>query len=162
MPSNLENQIKARRKRLADLDQERSELLDQLLRDVSTLVNQNSKSRRKELLHHPTKEVEFEPLNISRNWTAILTRLSGFRTFNASEVGLIVRTLRNEEATDEKRMRPQTLGNIRSQLSLLTKRNIIKRLGGGNYRLTEQTKKVLTAADNKPNLGQSRTTTPAQ
>ena len=34
----------------------------------------------------------------------------------------------------------QTRGGIRAQLSLLTKKKIIKRLGGGNYRVADDAK----------------------
>jgi len=143
MGSSLEAQIDDRRKRLIALERERAKLVDELLRDVSALARAKMRSRDNREAHAPDLEADPPPLRISRSWVCILKRLSGFRTFNASEVEIAVRALRAEEKNEDKKMRLQRPGSIRSQLTLLTRKGILKRLGGGNYRISDQVKKAI-------------------
>jgi hypothetical protein len=116
MASNLEAQIDDYRKRLIALDKERARLVDELFRDVATLAKTHANFHGGEI---------------------------DFSSFNASDVEIVVRAIRSDEENEEKKMRVQRAGNIRSQLSLLTRKGILKRRGGGNYYVTAQTKKLL-------------------
>jgi hypothetical protein len=138
MASNLEAQIDDYRKRLIALDKERARLVDELFRDVATLAKTHANFHGGEI-----EETGRTPLRVSRNWASILKRLSDFSSFNASDVEIVVRAIRSDEENEEKKMRVQRAGNIRSQLSLLTRKGILKRRGGGNYYVTAQTKKLL-------------------
>ena len=143
MASNLEAHIDDYRKRLIALDKERARLVDELFRDVARLAKTQADFHGGEI-----EEIGRPPLRVSRSWASILKRLSGFTSFNAGDVEIVVRALRSEEENEEKKMRFQKPGNIRSQLSLLTRKGILKRRGGGNYHVTAQTKKLLDLLGN--------------
>jgi hypothetical protein len=143
MASNLEAQIDDYRKRLIALDKKRARLVNELFRDIATLAKTQTDFHGGEI-----EEIGRTPLKVSRNWASILKRLSGFTSFNAGDVEIVVKALRSEEENEEKKMRVQRPGNIRSQLSLLTRKGILKRYGSGNYRVTAQAKKLFDLTGN--------------
>jgi hypothetical protein len=142
----LQQKIIERRQRLIALDRERSavqaelgvyeEMLANLPDDPTAAAEPTTDSS------HLDDRVK---LNITRAWVAILDRLAPFKHFNASEVMLVARELFKEKILSKE----QTKDGIRAQLSQYTKRGLIKRLGGGNYRLTEPTKASLILYSNR-------------
>jgi hypothetical protein len=87
------------------------------------------------------------PINsvrVSKTWAKILQRLSRYKRFRAADAVIEShRLLKNNQIG-----RPQTPGGARAQLSLLAKKGIVKRLGGGNYELTAQAKVRFDDGDN--------------
>ena len=72
-------------------------------------------------------------------WTLILTELISYRHFRANDVMRISLTLMKEGRI----LRDQSHASARAQLSHLTKKGVVNRLGGGNYRVSEGSKKYL-------------------
>ena len=72
-------------------------------------------------------------LNLSAEWAAILRRLADFTAFNSGDVEIAARELGFT----------QTGVNIRSQLSAYTEKDILRRLGLGQYCVSEATKLAL-------------------
>src|SRR5262245_11256614 len=146
MRDYLETQIAMRRQRLAALDHERSTVMAEIraYEDALAHVDEDatvaSGQTRKEASKRSSRLSNQESLNLSPTWIALLRRLASFKHFNASEVILVARELHKEQSA----IKEQSWSNVRSQLSIYTKRGIIMRLGGGNYRLSDKTKTALT------------------
>lgn len=129
--------IDEKRRRLADLDKDRLvELLagfwvtvENLLDDSAVTGNVRAKSK-------SSNNVD---IKLTNAWRAILLRLCGYNHFRATDVILISRELQSNGEIN----RVQTPGGARAQLCQLTKRQVIKRLGGGNYKVTDKTKATL-------------------
>ena len=143
MRAYLETQIASRRKRLAALDRERTELVGELVAYEDALAKSSDGSI-------DTTNVEAlieteQSLPVSRTWLTILSRLAEFAHFNANDVMLIARALHAED----KLPKPQTNDGVRAQFSIFTKKGIIKRRGGGNYQLTENTRALLETSVEK-------------
>lgn len=138
MSAYLEQQIATRRSRLATLDRQRATLLAELAAYEDALANLSDGSAHVVIPKSRSQQKRLLP--VSGAWRTILDHLVSFRHFNASDVKLIAQQL-HKEGTLKK---PQTNDGVRAQLSLYAKKQIIKRLGGGNYRLTDQTKAALT------------------
>jgi hypothetical protein len=130
MREYLEQQIAARRKRLSLLDQERSTVESELRAYEDALAQAGGNSVRD----------HSQCASLSRGWITILKSLVGFKHFNASEIVLAANRLFKEKALKKK----QTAGSARAQLSLLTKKGIINRRGGGNYSFSDEAKLWLT------------------
>lgn len=126
----LEQQIAARRERLIVLDRERSAIESELRAYEDTLVQAGGTL--------PSASAERRPkcASLSRAWVAILQQLLGYKHFNASDIVLVGNRLNKEKILNKK----QTPGSARAQLSLLTRKEIINRRGGGNYSFPEETK----------------------
>jgi hypothetical protein len=139
MRAYLEQKIVERRQRLAALDQERSVVAAELGVYEDMLFNLRDDAAASELINESHLDHRVN-LNITRAWVAILDRLATFKHFNASEVMLVARELFKEKIITKE----QTRDGIRAQLSQYAKKGLIRRLGGGNYRLTESTKASLT------------------
>ncbi len=135
MSDYLQMQIATRRNRLEALDRERAKLTAELAayEDALTSVGEGSLQIPKSHSH------QRRLLPIFGDWRAILENLVEFRHFNASDVKRVAKKL--FEAGKLKKA--QTSDLVRAQLSLYAKKHLIKRMGGGNYRLTEQTKVAL-------------------
>jgi hypothetical protein len=91
-------------------------------------------------------------LRVTKAWALILHRLSGYKHFRATDAVLVSR----EFYKDGKINRIQTGGSARAQLSLLTRKGIIKRLGGGNYLVPDAGKRALEQLRAEKRLGRSR------
>jgi hypothetical protein len=137
MRDYLETQIASRRKRLAALDRERATLVGELTAYEDALAKSTDGSIDLTEFREPTERNQSLP--VLRAWLVILQRMADFTHFNASEVMLVARTLYDEG----KLRKPQTNDGVRAQLSLYAKKGIIKRIGGGNYRLTHDTRATL-------------------
>src|SRR5262245_49519201 len=141
----LETQIAARRQRLAAVEHERSTLLAEIraYEDALAHATKGSTEGSPGSIRRATpKGPSQQGLNLSPTWTAILRRLADFKRFNAGEIMLVARELHKQQDA----IKEQSPANVRSQLSLYAKRGIIMRLGGGNYRLSDDTKTTLTAS----------------
>jgi hypothetical protein len=147
MRDYLEEQIASRRKRLAALDKERIALNGEIAAYADALAKALDGSIDQTKLASITAG---RPLPVSNAWRTILMRMATFAHFNSSEVMLAAQVL-NQEG---KLKKPQTWEGVRAQLSLYTRKGIVKRLGGGNYRLTDSTKMGLGLGA-KTSLGQS-------
>ena len=136
MPDRIDT-IDEKRRRLASLDKDRLvELLAGFWTTVEDLLGDaadGGQARTK------SKASNSAGIKLTKAWTAILRRLSSYDHFRASDVILISRDFEKTGEID----RIQTPGGARAQLCQLTKKGIIKRLGGGNYKVTEKTKAAL-------------------
>ncbi len=137
MTDYLQKQIDTRRSRIALLDKERVRLIAELNAYEDALANGASGSVQITSLGNRRQQQRL--LHVFGAWRAILDRLADFVRFNASDVKLVAQKL-YDDGTVKK---PPTSDGVRAQLSLYAKKGIVKRLGGGNYRLTEQTKAAL-------------------
>jgi hypothetical protein len=137
MRDYLETQIASRRERLAALDSERAKLVGELTAYQDALANSTDGSIDLTKLKEPAER--YQPLPVFQAWLIILQRMADYKHFNASEVMLVARTLYDEG----KLRKPQTNDGVRAQLSLYAKKGIIKRIGGGNYQLTDKSKTSL-------------------
>jgi len=143
----LETQIATRRQRLAALDKERAALVGELVAYEDVLANSENE---------PLSETAsggaplYHALPVSHAWRTILERMAAFRFFNAGDVELATRTLHN----DGKLKKPVTRDGVRAQLSIYTKKGILRRRGGGHYLLTDSTKAALEL-NAKTSLSQS-------
>jgi hypothetical protein len=146
MRDYLEDQIATRRRRLAALDGERAKLIGELAAYEDALTNASDRSIDFATLKKPTDGQK--SLSVSSAWRAILRRLANFKHFNASEVMLVARSLHADGILKKE----QTNDGVRAQLSLYTKKGLIKRLGGGNYHLTNQTRAALEVPSLTQNL----------
>jgi hypothetical protein len=137
MSDYLQRQIETRRSRIATLDRERVALVAELTAYEDALANAADGSIQSAIpkSHRPQHRL----LPVSRAWRLILHRLVDFRHFNGGDVKLVAQELYDESVL----RKPQTNDGVRAQLSLYARKGIIKRLGGGNYRLTEGTKAAL-------------------
>jgi hypothetical protein len=144
MREYLETQIGKRRQRLAAIDTERNQLSAELTALEAALEHSQDPANEADLndANRPKSRLSKRPsFNLSPTWVAILERLSGFQHFNARDVRQIAATLHREQTA----IKEQTYGNVRVQFSLYTKRGILKRLGGGNYKVSEMAKIALRA-----------------
>jgi hypothetical protein len=124
-----------KRRKLAAIGKEQLiELLVELWVSAESLVDGAAEAPRRS-----AKDKSKFSVRLTKTWTAILRRLSTFKHFRAADVILVSREFQN----DGKISRIQTPGSARAQLCHLTRKGVIKRLGGGNYRVTEQTKNAL-------------------
>lgn len=137
MTEYLEKQIAARRSRLASLEKERATLIAELTAYEDALANAADGAGQITLPASHRHQRQLLP--VSSAWRSILQQLAGFKHFNASDVKLIAQKLHSDGTL----RKPQTSDGVRAQLSLYAKKQIVKRLGGGNYRLTERTKTAL-------------------
>ncbi len=137
MTDYLQKQIETRRSRIATLDRERATLIAELTAYEDALANAADGSVHITIPKSRAQQQRLLP--VFGAWRTILQRLADFTHFNASDVKLIAQKLYDEETLKK----PPTNDGIRAQLSLYAKKGIVKRLGGGNYRLTEQTKAAL-------------------
>jgi len=140
---SVEDMIAEKSRRLASLEKDRLvELLAGFWITVEMLLegqpsHSNGKTR--------DKSKAFPTVKLSKAWTGILRRLCTYKHFRASDIMLISREFEKSGEIN----RAQTPGSTRAQLSHLTKKGVIKRLGGGNYRVSEQTKADLTRSRNR-------------
>ena len=143
----LETQITSRRQRLAALDKERAALVGELAAYEDALAKSGNESVDQTgadgtaLIHS---------LAVSHAWRTILERMADFKYFNAGDVELAARRLHD----DGKLKKPLTKDGVRAQLSLYTKKGILRRRGGGHYLLTDKTRAALEL-NAKTSLGQS-------
>jgi hypothetical protein len=135
---SIEDIIAEKRRRLASLEKDRLvELLAGFWITIEMLLEDDpSNAARKTKSNGRTSN----NLKLTKAWTAILRRLCTYKHFRASDIILISREFQKNGEVD----RIQTPGGTRAQLSHLTKKGIIKRLGGGNYRISDQAKTDLT------------------
>jgi hypothetical protein len=133
-PGYFETQIASRRKRLAALDRERAVLVGELTAYEDALARSTDHPADPTSFEAPKESEQFLP--VSRAWLIILERLTTFPHFNTNDLMLVARELHAEG----KLKKPQTNDGVRAQLSLYAKKGIIKRRGGGNYQLTENTR----------------------
>jgi hypothetical protein len=141
MRDYLQTQIASRRQRLAMLDRERAELAGELVAYEDALAkSSDGDATNLEAIREPQQS-----LPVSRTWLTILSRLAEFTHFNANDIMLVARALHAEN----KLPKPQTNDGVRAQLSLFTKKGIIKRRGGGNYQLTDNTRARLETSVEK-------------
>lgn len=135
--SNAIDAIDEKRRRLADLDKDRLvELLAGFWATVEDLLNDATVD---DQVRTKSKGKKNADIKLTKAWAAILLRLCSYEHFRASDVILISREFHSDGKID----RIQTPGGARAQLCQLTKKRIIKRLGGGNYRVTEKTRATL-------------------
>ena len=126
-----------KRRRLAGFDKPQLvELLASILVSVETLVGADASQNQLSPISKGGGETE---MKLTKSWMLILRKLSTYKHFRASDIILVSREL----FKDDKISRIQTPGSARAQLCQLTKRGITKRIGGGNYRVTDQTKRAL-------------------
>lgn len=129
--------IDQKRRRLAGIEKDRLvELLAKLWVSVEAFLDDAVDSGQT-----PTnsKSTNRSDVKLTKAWTAILGRLSTYKHFRGTDIVLVSRELQKNGSIN----RIQTPGSARAQLSHLTRKGMIKRLGGGNYCVTEQTKAVL-------------------
>jgi hypothetical protein len=130
MREHLETLVHICEEQLRVLDAERSAIVAEL-RDYRQMLAADANPDQEE---SRTKSIEKWLGNLSPTWLAILARLAGYTRFGASDVVLASNELhRLHEAVKQ-----QSPGNARFQLSAYTKKKLIERLGGGNYRLTDK------------------------
>ena len=131
------HQIADYRRELEELDRKRSRVLANL---IGLLENVSSAERLSEAGHGIAESVlQRKVERISNAWLTILQGLLAFRHFNAGDVERIANGL----LKDGKLVKPQSRENIRAQLTLFTKRRMIRRMGGGNYLFLPETKQLL-------------------
>jgi hypothetical protein len=139
--------IEQKRRRLAGFDkQQLVDLLAYVLVAVETLGDGGS--------IRPlttTESGDRGDLKVTKAWALILRKLSTYKHFRATDAVLVSR----EFHKDGKINRIQTSGSARAQLCLLTRKGVIRRLGGGNYIVPDETKRALTQLRAK-RLGRSR------
>jgi hypothetical protein len=144
MLSDIHSELRARHKRLAAIDRERSQLMREILGLLKTFSIGSGEDHGDGLPR------------ISRNWSVILSYLATFDYFTHEDVVVTVNTLRLREPDPEKKIKPQTASNVRTQLSLLTKRGILTRVGGGRYQVAQAAKHRLKNLETtKTNLDQA-------
>jgi hypothetical protein len=148
MREYLESQVAARRLRLAALDTQRITVAAELATLEDALAQATDHSIPS--TNSPVATVDRSSLSVGTAWLTILERMAEFTHFNASDVGLAASQLYK----DEKLKKPLTKDGIRAQLSILTRKRILKRRGGGNYLLTEETRLAL-GLKSKKSLGRS-------
>jgi hypothetical protein len=127
MREYLEQQITARRQRLSVLERERSTLESELRAYEDALAQAGGTA---------AVEDRSKCASLSRAWISIFKHLLGYKHFNASEIVLLANRLHKEKILKKK----QSPGSARAQLSLLTKKGIINRRGGGNYYFPDETR----------------------
>lgn len=132
MPSSVQQMIEVRRSRIAILDREREQLLVELIEFERALSLPGTQA---------THQRPVRPLPVLGAWFAILQALAEYKRFNAKEVRLVAQKLFSDGVLKKE----LTRDGVRAQFSLYTKKGIIRRMGGGNYCLTEKTKNNLSA-----------------
>jgi hypothetical protein len=134
---NDTDSIDQKRRRLAAIEKgQLVELVAELWVSVEALMQGTAKSSRSITGSKGRSEIG---IKLTKAWAAILRRLSTYKHFRAADVILVSRDFQQHGNIG----RIQTPGSARAQLCQLTRKGIIKRLGGGNYRVTEQTKAAL-------------------
>ena len=118
------------RQRLAALDAAQSDAADEL-RVYEAMLKVNDDELRPEVVELAIRK---SLGNLSPTWLAILSRLCSYKSFRPNDVVLVARDLNKRNAA----IKQQTLGNARFQLHAYTKRGLLERRGGGNYRLNEK------------------------
>ena len=144
----LESQIAARRARLEALDVERAVLVAQLAAYEDVLAR--SANSPAESITGESREQSPPTLSVSSAWFVVLKRMGDFTYFNASDLEVEALQLYKEE----KLRKSLTKDGIRAQLSIYTKKGILKRRGGGQYLLSRKTRLALGLTD-KMSSGQS-------
>jgi hypothetical protein len=117
------------RQRMVELDTELSALAEEI-RDYNRILAASSKT---ELVPAASKAIN-RWLGLSPSWLAILARLARYKHFRASDMVLVSRELHKQNDA----IKEQNLNNARYQLSAYTKKGLIQRLGGANYRVAEK------------------------
>jgi hypothetical protein len=130
MTTSLQQKIEVRRSRIAILDREREQLLIELVEFERALSLRGTDA---------AHQKPVRPLPVFGAWLAILQSLAEHKRFNAKEVRLVAQKLFSDGVLKKE----LTRDGVRAQLSLYTKKAIIRRMGGGNYCLTEKTKNGL-------------------
>jgi hypothetical protein len=144
MSEYLQQQIAARRSRLASLDKERTAIIAELTAYEDALANATADAAQFSIADR--SKHQDRALRVSKAWRAILERLGSFRHFNASDV----KTVSQQLCADGTLKKPQTNDGVRAQLSLYAKRGLISRSGNGRYVLTEETKATLVTSSRAP------------
>ena len=145
MNDYLLKQIETRRSRIASLDRERVRLAAELAAYEDALANADGGSHFT-ITSPKSRAQQMRLLPVFGAWRAILQRLLEFKHFNGSDVLLIAQKLYDEGVLKK----PVTNDGARAQLSLYAKKRIIKRLGGGNYCVSEQTRAALSFPSDGP------------
>jgi hypothetical protein len=134
MTTYLESQVAERRKALSELDRRRivleAELRayeDALRHDLAATAaaNSNGKTDQSALeLNRPEDMERIATFNrLSDGWRKILSTLRSRETFRSYDMHKVA----NEQGMDT------SMPNVRSQLTLLTQRGILRRVGPGEY-----------------------------
>jgi hypothetical protein len=121
-----------KRRRLAVLEAERAALL----LDLGLAKGGHESAAAEGRPMQPTLAERYP--RVGRTWTLILTELRTYNHFRANDIGRVSYGLLKEG----KILRLVSKGAARAQLSHLTKKGVVKRMGGGNYRLSERTKSI--------------------
>lgn len=138
MASYLQH-VSVLRRRLAAAERVRDRAYTELMAFLDTVTEDD--------IRQSSAGLPSAPLNVirvSKAWTKILQRLSQYKRFRVTDAVTESRRLFDEDEIT----RPQTSGGARAQLSLLAKKGIVKRLGGGNYELAAQAKVRFGDQDN--------------
>jgi hypothetical protein len=151
MSEYLQQQISARRTRLAALEKERAAIIAELSAYEDALASVVGDAVRAPVVGQRKQQDRVLP--VSKGWRAILERLVSFKHFSASDVKFVAQQL----FTDGRLNKPQTNDGVRAQLSLYAKKGLISRRGNGSYILTEATKAVLLTQSRKART-ESKTT----
>jgi hypothetical protein len=134
---NDSDSIDQKRRRVAALEKgQLVELVAELWVAVEGLVDGAADSSRSTTGSKSRSKIG---INLTKAWTEILRRLSTYKHFRSADIILVSREFQKEGKIN----RVQTSGSARAQLCQLARKGIIKRLGGGNYRVSEDTKKAL-------------------
>jgi hypothetical protein len=150
--TNYLQHVSVLRRRLAAAERQRDRAYAQLMAFLDT-VTEDDITRSSAPL--PTSSIN--SIRVSKAWTKILQQLCRYKRFRVSDA--VIESQRLSKL--DKIARVQTPGSARAQISLLAKKGIVKRLGGGNYELSAQAKVRFddggnVEADSKTTAGDAR------
>lgn len=121
------------KRELSVVEDRRGKLQQRLWASIEVLARENLKYDT--LVDPPSQVLD----GVSKNWRAILGYFVDAKRFRAREVIHVSNRLHKEGRIS----RGQTAGSARFQLAALEKRGVLRRLGGGNYNLSDRARTEL-------------------
>ncbi|MGB9370141.1 MAG: hypothetical protein WCE79_29445 [Xanthobacteraceae bacterium] len=135
MREQLENLLFRCRRQMSALDDRRTELFDEI-RGYEELLEADPDSVTPEIVE---RLIRRSLGNLSPTWMAILARLLSFKRFNATDIQGVSQELNRKQNA----IKVLSHGSVRFQLTTYAKSGLIKRIGNGDYRLSEKARAAL-------------------